>query len=133
MHDLYNSTVLPVSYIQNTVFKDNIATNGGAIHLYNTHLIQISENKFIGNIAVKSQLSKAASGNGGAILYTCNPKEFDYTCTVALVDNDYTDNAALRKGGALRYENVDFDTTRLIDPKDEVALSHLTHRHLNVS
>ena len=53
----------------------------------------------------------------------------DYTCTVALLDNNFTGNKAKRKGGALRYENSNFTDIRLIfEESEEENLAELGRR-----
>ena len=76
------------------------------MHLDATHLLEVSQNVFTAN--------EAEEDTGGAVLYTCDPTILDFTCTVALLDNDFNENKAARKGGALRYENANFTSVALI-------------------
>ena len=61
------------------------------------------------------------NGDGGAILYRCDPKKAAFKCRVSLFDNQfiqnsaYITNSAICKGGALRYENANFTNIRLIE------------------
>ena len=73
-------------------------------------MIEISENLFESNSAIDKE-----SGDGGAILYKCDPTFITYSnCTVALVANTFIANSAERKGGAFRYENANVTDMRLI-------------------
>lgn len=110
IENLFNETLQPVSIIRNNTFKSNTAMSGGALHLDAPHLLEVSGNRFEKN-AAESELGES---DGGAILYTCNPTQISYTCTVALIDNAFTANKAQRKGGALRYENANFTDVRLV-------------------
>ena len=58
-------------------------------------------------------------GNGGAILYRCNPETFnERKCVVSLIENQFENNQAVHKGGAVRYENEDFTQVDLLLPAD---------------
>lgn len=94
------------SIIANNTFLGNTARNGGAILLDRVKLMEIHSNNFTRNNATNI----FGMGNGGAILYRCNPETINgkYNCTVALTNNSFTDNEAGEKGGALRYENANF-------------------------
>ena len=73
-------------------------------------MMEISGNLFESNLALDSEF-----GDGGAILYKCDPTLIaNSNCTVSLVANNFTGNAAERKGGALRYENVNVTNIKLI-------------------
>lgn len=103
------------------MFKSNKATSGGALHLDATHLLQISGNIFKSNEAVQS--------DGGAIKYLCNPTQLTYECTVSLINNEFTKNKALRKGGALRYENANFTDEDMLAAEQAQALASQSGTH----
>ena len=81
-----------------------------------TLMIEIVGNTFENNSAIDEKV-----GDGGAILFKCDPTAIDYNCTVSLIDNRFIGNSAARKGGALIYENTNFTETRLIEVEEEAG------------
>ena len=68
---------------------------------------------------MQNEATDDTNGDGGAILYRCDPKKAAFNCRVSLFDNQFIENSAVRKGGALRYENANFTNIRLIEEETE--------------
>ena len=106
------------SFILNNSFIGNQASNGGAILIDRANLLDIVGNHFSENAAQEGDLEPGnfgESGLGGAILYMCDPKGIVFPeCNVRLYENTFNENKASRKGGALRYENANFENPKML-------------------
>ncbi len=110
----------PYSFIQNSQFIGNEASSGGALILNQVNELDISGNRFDSNKALDKK-----DGDGGAILYKCDPTTIKHNCTVALFNNTFVKNEASRKGGALRYENDNFIFDKVFGNTDSGSDSRL--------
>ena len=114
--DILHGPTEPFSFIQNSQFVGNEASSGGALILNQVNELDISGNSFDSNKALDEEI-----GDGGAILYKCDPTTIRHDCTVALYNNTFVNNEATRKGGALRYENENFIFDSVFDTADSSA------------
>ncbi len=86
---------------------------------------QVNELDISGNTFDSNKALDKRDGDGGAILYKCDPTTIRHDCTVALFNNTFVNNEATRKGGALRYENEDFIFDKVFITTDTSADSRL--------
>ena len=98
-----------------TIFKNNtfssnsVQTKGGAVLLEDPGVVHFEENLFFNNSADLPTQTKQEK-TGGAIFYSCDPDIIE-DCNVGLTNNNFTNNFAINKGGALRWVNKNFTST----------------------
>ena len=68
-----------------------------------------------GNTFEQNKAFSTSAGDGGAILFYCDPSTSEYECIVSLNDNSFSNNTAKGKGGAIRYMNTNFTEEVIIE------------------
>ena len=96
-------------FTNNTFSENRVKAAGGAMLLEDPGAVLIEGNRFFNNSADLPAPS-VSEQTGGAVFYSCNPDE-EKECDVILTGNNFTNNYATNKGGALRWVNKNFTST----------------------
>ena len=96
-------------FTNNTFSSNGVQTKGGAVLLEDPGAVNFENNLFFNNSADLPTPSKQEK-TGGAIFYSCDPEIIE-DCNVVLTNNNFENNFATNKGGALRWVNKNFTST----------------------
>lgn len=95
--------------IQDCTFDSNLALGfAGSISLLNAGIVYLSGNKFVNNSVTDESdpITDWRNCDAGAVYYSCPSSD----CDVILDGNEFKENFAKNKGGALRYIHKNFTT-----------------------
>ncbi|CDW84499.1 UNKNOWN [Stylonychia lemnae] len=107
-------------YITDSLFQNCTAQIGGAIYAENAQSVKIVNSTFSENKAliVKNSLLQITNkGSGGAVYYTCNSQQLN--CKMKFEGfNIFQDNLAEVKGGALFWDQLEPEFSRILKQND---------------